>query len=482
MAKPFEIRVNTDQSLLKVSVGASALAYISVVFNIVVFIVLFRKKILSPATVLMQALAIADCLTSFFAYGLEPLFYVYYKQVYHVQQSNVVELKYPFCRAYVHFHYLSEDFHLVSLMMTTCIGVQKCIAMHFPIWTKCHLKKRMSVYACITCFTIALALNIPRHFGITFLDQLNYFAAQCAVSAGPLIKYALVEHLLISVSISILLCVVMIICTVYIAIKLKTNTFHGRQVMKSKAERRSIIMVFLVLFIFLLSEIPRMLLYVFIWDDTTVILQKSLTEDLVTFLADERFRMAIYTQLSVKMTFDNALILAECRTIFTLVGCISNFIIYVSSSQKMRDELLKIFHIKTGGTSKVMKTNQVRKDKASNFETKNKQTVQEDKASLNNHLTNDKQNIQDDKASTNILEIKEKPVIQEDKASADNLGTKEISTIPEDKASTNNLETKIKPTIGVDKADSNNHETKDKQIIQEDKASTDILEINEKPR
>lgn len=199
------------------------------------------------------------------------------------------------------------------------------------------------IYACVACFVIAFS----RHFGIKLLDRLNFFDSQCGVSEGPFIQYALMEHLLISVSISIVLCVVMMTCSGYIAFKLTTNTFPGRQVSKSKAERCSIFIVFLVLLLFLVSEIPRIMLYIFIWNDTIDILQTSFEKDLVTFLADEKFRMAIYIQLAARTSFDNALIFAECRNIFTLLGCMSNFMIYVSASKKIQEELLNTFHFVT---------------------------------------------------------------------------------------------------------------------------------------
>ncbi|CAG2228442.1 unnamed protein product [Mytilus edulis] len=347
MARPFEIRMDTDHALLQIFIGITVLAYIAVVFNIIVFVVLCRKNLVSPATILMQGLAISDGLTAFSAYGLEPLFQMNYKSVNFLLQSTLLELKYPLCGIYVHFRYISSDIQLVSLILTTCIGVQKCVALRFPIWTKLHLTNRKATGVCLMCFVISFAINLPRHFGLKFSDEkLKYFSSGCTVEAGPLIKYGLLEHVMTSIVIASILCLIMTVCTGYIVYKLKTNTFKGRQTTKSKQERRSIIMVLLVLVIFLVSELPKMFTLSEMFQDTTFLLEESRENELITLIMDERFRFSVYLHYVLGFDLNRALILAECKNIFTMLGCISNFVIYVSTSQKLRNELKLFFQCK----------------------------------------------------------------------------------------------------------------------------------------
>jgi hypothetical protein len=91
MGRPFEIRFDENHFIQQLFIGGSVLAYVAVIFNIIVFVVLCRKNLISPATILMQGLAVADGLTSFCAYGLEPLFLANYKPVNFIFQSDNIE-------------------------------------------------------------------------------------------------------------------------------------------------------------------------------------------------------------------------------------------------------------------------------------------------------------------------------------------------------------------------------------------------------
>jgi hypothetical protein len=346
MGRPFEIRFDENHFIQQLFIGGSVLAYVAVIFNIIVFVVLCRKNLISPATILMQGLAVADGLTSFCAYGLEPLFLANYKPVNFISQSDLVELKYPYCAIYVYLRYLGDDFHLVSLLLTTCIGVQKCIALRFPIWTKFHLSNRKSLVVCLACFVLSMAINIPRHFGIhVYQGNIQFFSSQCSVEAGPLMSYGLVYHSVITIIFIMLLCLLMSLCTGYIIYRLITNTFQGRQTEKRKQERRSIIMIILVLVVFFISEIPRMLINCVMFEDVVDILESSKweIEHLITYIMDERFRLAAYLHIGADIEFGIAFYMVECMKLFTLLGCISNFIIYLCTSQKMRNEIRTIF-------------------------------------------------------------------------------------------------------------------------------------------
>jgi hypothetical protein len=50
---PFPFDIDTGGHILNIYIAGCVLSYISVVFNIVLFLVLFRKQLLSPSTILM---------------------------------------------------------------------------------------------------------------------------------------------------------------------------------------------------------------------------------------------------------------------------------------------------------------------------------------------------------------------------------------------------------------------------------------------
>ena len=79
MANTFYFFTDSQNHLLEVFIVGSVLSYIAVIFNIFIFLILFRKNFLSPATIVMQGLSLADCLTAFCSYGLEPLLQTYFE-------------------------------------------------------------------------------------------------------------------------------------------------------------------------------------------------------------------------------------------------------------------------------------------------------------------------------------------------------------------------------------------------------------------
>lgn len=95
-AMPFPFDIDKGGHILNIYIVGGVLSYISVIFNIVLFLVLFRKQLLSPSTILMQGLAVADCFTSFCSYGLEPIFQRHYIPF----GDRYRELYYPYCTLY----------------------------------------------------------------------------------------------------------------------------------------------------------------------------------------------------------------------------------------------------------------------------------------------------------------------------------------------------------------------------------------------
>ena len=235
-----------------------------------IFLILFRKNFLSPATIVMQGLSLADCLTAFCSYGLEPLLQTDFEcdPVLVVPHNYAAcKLQYPYCAIYTHMFILSMTFHTVSILLTTCLGIQKVVAIAFPIWTKYHMTNKKSVVCCISCFLVPVLISCPRHFSLQFKESSLYmfFRTSPVCKADKrsvgLVEYSSMYYLLIQTVLTTCCCIVMVTCTVYIIYKLVNNKFSGRHTEGRRQEMRSIKMVVIVMFVFLVSEVPRVFVF-----------------------------------------------------------------------------------------------------------------------------------------------------------------------------------------------------------------------------
>jgi len=335
-----------------------------VIFNIITVAALCRKNLVSPATILMQGLALADCLTAFCSYGLEPLFLRYYT----CETHDWCKVVFPYCIISTHLSILSMTFHTVSIMLTTCLGIQKVIAMKFPIWTKIYLAKTKAVICCIVCFIVAISFGFPRHFAIGFISA-NYDWAKtfgCIVQpiSRGVLEYSSVYYLFIRTELMTCCSILMITCTIYIAYKLATNKFQGRQTQRRRQERKSIIMMVVVLVVFLFFSIPNISLYfLFCFKYVTKDLNLDLDLNIIHGDLDMSVAMAITLVMKFEIGMSNILrdytdianesssvkrndifmLSIESMKVLTLIGCISNLIIYITLSSKLRMELKAIW-------------------------------------------------------------------------------------------------------------------------------------------
>ncbi|CAG2216179.1 CMKLR1 [Mytilus edulis] len=345
-----------DRYLVDVDKVGIVISYIAMLVNIIVFAILCRKNLHSPATILMQGLAASDFLTSFSSYGLQPLFHSQYNCTFRTDLSLFAcDLHYPYSSMVTHVSILFLTFHNVSYLITTCLGIQKVIAIIFPIWTRNQLTEKKTVITCVLCFMLPIALSLPRHvtiwledfFNIRLISQDDYFLYR---KYEGIIVYSAAYYLGIQTVLMTCCCVVMLMSTVFIVFKLVTNRFQGRMTEQRKQERRSIIMIVVVLAIFLLTEVPRVLVYVWWGLDYIKVTEylhahsaynMYLSLDLIKIFKenlDQLLGLAIPSIPSV-----SGRIIIECMDLFTVIGCLSNFVIYFVMSTKMRNEIKNIF-------------------------------------------------------------------------------------------------------------------------------------------
>ncbi|CAG2244629.1 unnamed protein product [Mytilus edulis] len=253
-----------------------------------------------------------------------------------------------------HLSLSSFTFHSVSYLITTCLGIQKVIAIRFPIWTRNQLTNKKAVICSVVCFLLPITISIPRHFSIwSKWSMRGYVPDKCDfyfVGEG-ILQYSTVYYLMIQTVLVTCCCLIMLMSTVYILYKLLTNKFRGRMTEQRRQERRSVVMVIIVLVVFLITEVPKVILHVW-WCYTYIAGHFKNTEVYsVNLITNYDQTMSWLLVLHTNDIFiGNAanrlfsfLILMTSITLFTIVGCLSNFLIYIVMSTKMRNEIVLFF-------------------------------------------------------------------------------------------------------------------------------------------
>ncbi|VDI19839.1 Hypothetical predicted protein [Mytilus galloprovincialis] len=346
-----------ENYLQYIGIAGTYTSYVSMIFNVFVFVILCRKTLISPATILMQGLAAADFLTAFSSYGLEPLFQSNYvceviedSKQHNDKMMQACSLTYPQCVVATHLSILSATFHTASYMITTCLGIQKVIAIRFPIWTKCKLSNRKSIICCVSCFWLSLAISLPRHVAVDY--EPSEYLNRCKISVNVLfLEYSSLYYLMIQAVLVTSCCLVMLMSTIFIIYKLGNNKLRARMTQQRVQERRSIIMVVIVLVVFLISEVPRVIIYA--WFCVKYIVSNIFFHPLDMAMVVARYEYGIALLMGLATSIDdlfNAIEnfeyfsnIVEGVKLFTIVGCLSNFVIYIIMGKKMRAAISSIF-------------------------------------------------------------------------------------------------------------------------------------------
>lgn len=334
----------------------TCLSFMSVLFNCVILFTFYSRNLLSPATILMQGLALADGLTAFSAYGMEPLFLntrVFIATNLTASLPSpynkiLFSMNYPFCGIYVYLAYFVDMFHLVSVLLTTCLGIQKVVAIQFPFWTRNHLTKKTSVICCVSCFLLSIGIHIPRLMGVVIKQDATFLGSDCYVKqkSENLTMYLFVYYQMIMASLLLGLCLIMVICTIFIVCKLLMNSFRRKI---RKTEKRSILLIILVLILLLLTETPKLFLCGTIFFNKywrTIMIEHARRNahylgDYASLLTDV-FVISYVEMISSLEDYNTVRIGVEFIKVFTVVGSLSNFIIYILMSAKLRRELKQL--------------------------------------------------------------------------------------------------------------------------------------------
>lgn len=273
-------------------VAGPAISYLAILMNIIVFVAFFDKRIKTPVTILLQGLAISDSLTAFCTYGLVPLFAHQFRDIgianaddniqigtpigfeigtlknFTVSDiTDLVNIKYPYCIIHYCATQLADSFHLVSVLLTASLGLQKFLAVAFPIRFRITITNRKSVIVCWICFLTSMMINIPR----IFVVRLRSIEKDTCFVSKPnklLEKYVLMFHPFLFLFLLTSAVVIMTISSFYIAFILCYQKRIRRKdsLSKCKTKRRSSILILCIVVVFLLSEIPRLLINVTVFN------------------------------------------------------------------------------------------------------------------------------------------------------------------------------------------------------------------------
>ena len=144
--------------------------------NIVIICILLREQYISPVTIFLSALAITDILTvlcatlpNFIAY------YFYYHDLDHTDDINLAwNRKYPDCVVFYVFDDSAYAFHMMSVLITTLLCVQKAVAMKIPFFAKYYINKQSSFLGILIVILVSTPIFVPYIYsGISEIFQDN---------------------------------------------------------------------------------------------------------------------------------------------------------------------------------------------------------------------------------------------------------------------------------------------------------------------
>ncbi|VDI23512.1 Hypothetical predicted protein [Mytilus galloprovincialis] len=171
--------------------------------------------------------------------------------------KSIVGLKFPFCLIHYCLTNLADTFHLVSILITASLGIQKLLAVVCPIWSKTQMNENKSIQFCSMCILFSLVINIPRLFVITFSNGKKADTCEVSKPHKAIQKYILAYYPILHAIILVLAVTAMLISTSYIIFILIRKKRVRGHVTASRAEKKSCILIVCVMIIFLLAELPR---------------------------------------------------------------------------------------------------------------------------------------------------------------------------------------------------------------------------------
>lgn len=322
------------------------LAYIVVLFNLVAIIVFIRKTNHSPLTILLIALAFTDLLACLLNQGLEPFAEVQYQNVVEITDIDVVTLPFPFCFVNYTLTLLCDCFRMCSVFITAIIGLQRIIAIQYPFWCRQYITKKTTIIIVILAITIAIIIQLPRHFGIRLRSKPQKDVCLVDTIHFPMIVYNLEYYPYILWSVFAVTFLILMFSTVRILFYVYKKTSissSSQQTSLDLRKRRAAILVVAIVVIFIISEGPRTIFYTFtILNPITAKLEFDAPARFVMCDPLSFLYFSYATSPIESISLEDFRIYYQLMNITTVTGCAANFFVYAIMSDDMRRALSRI--------------------------------------------------------------------------------------------------------------------------------------------
>ncbi|CAC5408602.1 OLFR [Mytilus coruscus] len=311
--------------ILPVDIPNKSLAYLQMVIagevtivNLFVLYIFLQKANRSPTTILLSMLAVSDTLTALFI--CIPTVIAY--QLYHhhisfngtVLSWNLIDYNSCIISGATHFKYA---FHLLSVLITTLLSIQKTIALRFPLWSTRGLTNNRSMKGSVIALTLSIILFLPNVVIWKILSKDVY--GRCCIDGDLILKYYDVYRNinLTNDILTVIAIFISLICTIYITCKLtclRRNLPWSDNMTVRKKHLTSAITVVVICGIFIASEVLHIMTGVMFW----IVTYYESNDSLVELLE------------SIKQYSDLSL----------LIGFSFNFVVYLAMSTQLREKLL----------------------------------------------------------------------------------------------------------------------------------------------
>lgn len=288
--------------------------------NTFVIYLFIQKDQRSPVTVILSALALSDTLGAIVM--SVPALVSYVQNYHHIYYDDTMPLayvfyfNYPQCAVYNFLANIKHCFHLISVLITSLLCLIKTSALLFPMWSNRYLTSKVSALICLFILLFSLALFSPILKVAFYYENVNGMCCGNSLLT-PYFKHTYMYMYLTSNICICLACLVVFACTIYISCKLtilRRNLPWTDNEVVQKRNRISTIIVVLICIIFLISELPYIILIV------------------------------IYLLINLNGSYDAYALYDWVRPIADLVlliGFSMNFVVYIVMSKQLRQKVWK---------------------------------------------------------------------------------------------------------------------------------------------
>ena len=134
-----------------------------VFINCVIVAIFLRPQNITPVTILLSALAISDLTSAVFSNLPNVIAYYFYQNDLerNAASTPLWDRKYPECVVFSVIEDMSYMFHMMSVLITTLLCIQKAAVLKFPLWGKTHLNNKSSYVGVLLVIVVMIAFFLP---------------------------------------------------------------------------------------------------------------------------------------------------------------------------------------------------------------------------------------------------------------------------------------------------------------------------------